>query len=272
MNVHTLLILICLSLTASSAFAQSNGPKSSMAALPAIPEEARRHFVIGTTLFKDAKTDDDFVQVESEFKQAANLAPQWPDARYNLALAEESAGDYSGAMADFKLYQQFKLSDSESRTIQDKIYALEAKAGAAVRKQIEREKATAVEEEKRRDYQRIGWLQEKWSYESESPGLPNSAAQGIVQAKTIDNVVEIGAINNYSRPIGDLLAVVGQSGSVTWEFRFVRAPGGCMDGKRLPVAVTVAQDQRTIRFQVDSYGGAACNYRNLPFIVTLTRK
>jgi hypothetical protein len=272
MKVHTVFVLICLSLTAPSAFAQSNGPASAMAASPAVPEEARRHFVMGTTLFKEAKAADDFSQVESEFKKAADLAPQWPDARYNLALAKEAAGNYSGAMADLKLYQQFKISDSEARTVQDKIYALEAKAGASVRKQIDREKAKALEEEKRRDYQRIGWLQEEWSYESESPGLPNSAAKGIVQAKTIDNVVEIGTINNYSRPIGDLLAVVGQSGSVTWEFRFVRAPGGCMDGKRLPVAVTVAQDQRTIRFQADSYGGAACNYRNLPFIVTLTRK
>jgi tetratricopeptide (TPR) repeat protein len=92
-----------------------------------IPEEARRHFVMGTTLFKDAKTPDDYAQVESQFKQAVDLAPQWPDARYNLALSKEAAGDYSGAMADLKLYQQFKLSDTEARTVQDKIYALEAR-------------------------------------------------------------------------------------------------------------------------------------------------
>src|ERR1039458_8527544 len=61
-----------------------------------IPEEARRHFVMGATLFKDAKTHDEFLQVASEFKQAADLAPQWPEARYNLALAREAAGDYEG--------------------------------------------------------------------------------------------------------------------------------------------------------------------------------
>jgi hypothetical protein len=94
---------------------------------PAIPEEARKHFVMGTTLFADAKSPADFVQVENEFKQAADLAPQWPEARYNLALAKEAAGDYSGAMDDLKLYQQFKLSETEARTVQDKIYALEAK-------------------------------------------------------------------------------------------------------------------------------------------------
>jgi len=62
-----------------------------------------------------------------EFTEAARLAPQWPEARYNLALAKESAGDYSGAMTDLKLYQQFKLSDTEARTVQDKIYAIEAR-------------------------------------------------------------------------------------------------------------------------------------------------
>jgi hypothetical protein len=44
-----------------------------------------------------------------------------------LALAEKAAGDYYGAMADLKLYQQFKLTDAEARTVQDKIYAIEAK-------------------------------------------------------------------------------------------------------------------------------------------------
>jgi hypothetical protein len=127
MKLSAVIILLCLSLTVPLAYAQGIGRTSATAASPAIPEEARRHFVMGTALFKDAKTPDDFVQVESEFKLATDLAPQWPDARYNLALAKEAAGDFSGAMADLKLYQQFKLSDAEARTVQDKIYVLEAR-------------------------------------------------------------------------------------------------------------------------------------------------
>ena len=113
-----------------------------------IPEEARRHFVMGTTLFKDAKTPDDYAQVGSQFKQAVDLAPLWPDARYNLALVKEAAGDYSGAMADLKLYQQFKLSDTEARTVQDKIYALEAKADVTAKKQAADQLAAAIEQTK----------------------------------------------------------------------------------------------------------------------------
>ena len=119
MKTHTLLILISLSLLSPSPFGQ--------ASTPPISEEARKHFVAGTDLAKEAKTAADLSRVVSEFKQAVELAPQLPQARYNLARAREAAGDYSGAIADLKRYQEFKLSASEARVIQDKIYALEAR-------------------------------------------------------------------------------------------------------------------------------------------------
>ena len=143
MKIYVLCALGCFTLINPSLVAQANG-----ASPTAIPEEARRHFVIGTTLFKDAKTPDDYAQVESQFKQAVDLAPQWPDARYNLALSKEAAGDYSGAMADLKLYQQFKLSDAEARTVQDKIYALEAKTAEASKVQAAAQQAAAAEQAK----------------------------------------------------------------------------------------------------------------------------
>jgi tetratricopeptide (TPR) repeat protein len=137
-----LLALIFLSLIAPLSFGQSKAPAGTgdVTAPPPIPEEARRHFVMGTTLFGDAKTVDDYSQAENEFKQAVDLAPQWPEARYNLALAREAAGDYSGAIADLKVYLQFKLSDGEARAVQDKIYALEAK-----RQKKESARAAAME-------------------------------------------------------------------------------------------------------------------------------
>jgi len=95
--------------------------------LPSVPEEARKHFVKGAALFKEAKSPADFTQVLDEFKEAARLAPGWPEARYNFALACESAGEYPSAMANLKLYQLFKLPDAEARSVQDKIYVLEAK-------------------------------------------------------------------------------------------------------------------------------------------------
>jgi len=106
---------------------------AAMDQLPPIPEEARKHFVRGAALFKDAKSPDDFKQVIDEFMQATRLAPWWPEARYNLALAFEAAGEYAWAIDKLKLYQLFKLPEAEARAVQDKIHALEAKQEKAAK-------------------------------------------------------------------------------------------------------------------------------------------
>lgn len=128
MKKYLFLAMICFLLILPSFFVQTKAfADSSNTVTASIPEEARKHFIMGETMFKAANTADDFAQAVSQFSQAALQAPDWPEARYNLALAKESAGDFSGAMDDLKIYQQFKLSDSEARTVQDKIYAIEAK-------------------------------------------------------------------------------------------------------------------------------------------------
>jgi hypothetical protein len=104
---------------------------AAMDKLPAVPEEAREHFIKGSALFKEAKSPDDFKLVIDEFKQAVHAAPWWPDARYNYALAYESAGQFDSAVTNLKHYLLFKLSAAEAREVQDKIYVLEAKAEKA---------------------------------------------------------------------------------------------------------------------------------------------
>jgi hypothetical protein len=138
-------------------------------AAPAISEEAHKHFVMGTALFKDAKTADDYTQVIGEFKQATDLAPQWPDARYNLAAVKEAAGDLSGAMADLKVYQQFKLSDTEARTAQDKIYVLEAKIQKIATAKAEEQRAAAAAAKARELPQALegDWYMLTWAYDED---------------------------------------------------------------------------------------------------------
>ena len=123
MKKYLLLTLVGCCLFPPSLFSQatSTADKPSVAPTPPpIPEEARKHFVKGNNVFQGCQNDH-FVRVQSEFKQAVDLAPRWPEPRYNLALAKEAAGDYSGAMADLKLYQQFKLSETEARTVQQNL-------------------------------------------------------------------------------------------------------------------------------------------------------
>jgi len=125
---------------------------AAMPQLPPIPEEARRHFVRGTALFKDAKSPDDFKQVTVEFQQAVRLAPWWPDARYNIALALEAAGDYASAISNIKLYLLFKLPDADARAAQDKIYAIEAKQEKATKAKEEENSPQAVAAREQKKY------------------------------------------------------------------------------------------------------------------------
>jgi hypothetical protein len=167
MKTYVLCVLAGFMLVTPSLVAQNNETAS-----PTIPEEARKHFVIGATLFKDAKTPDDFIQVEGEFKQAANLAPQWPDPRYNLALTEEAAGDYAKAVADLTIYQQFKLSDEDGRKIQDKIYVLEAKQAKKASEDAAKaaaEAARAPHFEGTWDIARDGHPDTRWSFSIRGP-------------------------------------------------------------------------------------------------------
>lgn len=52
-----------------------------MEPLPQIPEEARRHYVMAKTLFKDAKSENDYSAAIDEFKSALLVAPWWPGGK-----------------------------------------------------------------------------------------------------------------------------------------------------------------------------------------------
>ena len=136
-----------------------------MTDLPPIPEEARKHFVRGSVFFKDATTTNDFRQASKEFGEAIYLAPWWPDARYNRALAFEAAGFYNLAITNLNLYLLFKLPAEEVRKVKDKIYALELKAEEVVNKKAEEEKAAAAAKQKKAEYQeKLGFLAGDWNY------------------------------------------------------------------------------------------------------------
>ena len=116
---------------------------------PAIPEEAREPFVMGATVLKKASDPAGASKAVDLFTQALNVAPWFADAYYNRAVAREAAGQFELAIGDLKLYLEFKLTDSERREAQDKIYALKANAQLASAKKTEQDKITNAEESKR---------------------------------------------------------------------------------------------------------------------------
>jgi hypothetical protein len=142
---------------------------ASMRSLPPVPEEARKHFVRGSTLFKSAKSPEDYGQVIDEFREAVHLAPWWPEARYNWSLAFEAAGSYAPAIENLKFYLLFKLPEADARSAQDKIYALEIMQEQAAKAKAEAD-AAAVERQRAQEQAQQSEQEEK-SFEEWFQGL-----------------------------------------------------------------------------------------------------
>jgi tetratricopeptide (TPR) repeat protein len=99
---------------------------------PAIPEEARRHFVMAVALHKKASGDDGYKLAVEEYRQALLIAPWWPEACYNLGVVLESSKSYNAAIDALKLYLATKPKEADAREAQDKIYTIEAAAKLAL--------------------------------------------------------------------------------------------------------------------------------------------
>ncbi len=100
---------------------------------PAIPEEARRNYVMGLTLFKDAKNIQDYNDSIEKFKTAVLIAPWWIDAYRDLGMALKAAERYSEAINALKLYIAANPDSDNARKAQDEIYIIEAKKEKAAK-------------------------------------------------------------------------------------------------------------------------------------------
>lgn len=103
---------------------------------PAIPAEARDYFIQGTTIAK-AATDASGQQLAvDKFEKALAIAPWWGDALYNLAIAQELAGQLDAAQATLKIYALTDLTDQERQDALDKNSVLKAKQQLAEQQAI----------------------------------------------------------------------------------------------------------------------------------------
>src|ERR1019366_1146949 len=113
---------------------------------PAIPEEARGHYVMAATFVEKAKDSTGFERAVGEYKAALLAARWWADAYKKLAIAQKAAERYDDAIASLNLYLLTQPADA--RDAQDEIYKLKAdKQAAAV------EQARKQREEQQRAYE-----------------------------------------------------------------------------------------------------------------------
>ena len=94
---------------------------------PAIPEEARKHFIEGEVISNLAKNAAQAAQAAQSFTEALKVAPWWGNAYYNLGRAQAQAERYDEAEQAFNFYLLSNPSATDKRDAQDQIYALSAK-------------------------------------------------------------------------------------------------------------------------------------------------
>src|ERR1039458_4692333 len=105
---------------------------------PAIPEEARGHYVMAATFVEKAKDSTGFERAVGEYKAALLAAPWWADAYKKLAIAQKAAERYDDAIASLNLYLLTQPADA--RAAQDEIYKLKALKQSAADDQAKRQK------------------------------------------------------------------------------------------------------------------------------------
>lgn len=98
-------------------------------------QEAQRYFDRGMAAVEMANSPNDYVPAINEFKQAISLAPDWPDAYYNLGMVQEKAGKHADAIASLRQYLRLAPDADDAATVTKLVNKLEYKAEQEVTKE-----------------------------------------------------------------------------------------------------------------------------------------
>jgi len=94
----------------------------------AVSDEAKRHLDRGIAAIELANSPDDYAPAIKEFKQAVSLAPNWPDAYYDLGKAQEKAEKYSDAISSLRQFLMVAPNSNEAEAVKTLINKLEYKS------------------------------------------------------------------------------------------------------------------------------------------------
>ncbi len=122
---------------------------------PAIPEEAEKLVGRATFIFKNAKTEADYVDAVQAYQRALLITPWVADYYFNLAVAQERAGKPSDAIASLKFYLMAAPDAQDRRDVLQRIGGLEY---AAEKVQKETSPAALATKQREKDEQLIKGL------------------------------------------------------------------------------------------------------------------
>lgn len=220
---------------------------------PAVPTEARDYFIRGTTIAKAATHASGQLLAVENFEKALAIAPWWGDALYNLAVAQDLAGQLDAAKAAFRLYAYSASTDQERQDALDRISAIEAKKQLAALRQQAAPKAE--------DLWNGLWTKENYAF-GNNPVRTTERSR-----RTGDSIrfVEDGK----EEAVGDIRGLIQPSGTVVWEIsRYTNCKGIYWD----PLQVTVSDGGRRLQYDQLVTDTSECRVRGPGTPVILTRQ
>jgi len=208
----------------------------------AIPEEARRFMVRGITLQKEAKGPSDYAAAIEEYRQALVIAPWWPDAYFNLSVAQEAAGRFREARGSLGFYLASGPAEAEARSAQDRVYALEAREQKEDRSKKEQAEAAALKAQRER-------LLEKW--------------RGPWRARFCGPIQGFPGCNDAERAGTNWYTINGMSGPSAFSFEFATDGSVRLDAEnfancpsaRIVQLASIGTTYHEARWEVRQQGG-----------------
>jgi hypothetical protein len=180
---------------------------------PAIPEEAREHYVMAATFMESAKDPAGFARAVEQYKAALLIAPWWADAYKKLAIAQKAANQFDDAIASLNLYLLTQPADA--RDAQDEIYKIKALKQSAADDQANQARRQQEEQQRQREEQQRAYA-----------ASPEGQFQSLL--KKID-----GRRYRWDHPnrLGDSYIDVKGGALVTWHFN----EGKPIEGNRIEI-------------------------------------
>jgi len=237
---------------------------------PAISEEARRSFVEGVTIIKSARDTSSQQLAIGSFSEALRVAPWWGNAYYNLAVAQELAGQLDEAERTLKWFVLSSPDESDAREAQDRIYAIAAKRKLAATE------AVAKQEKVDREKSLYDWLLGEWHLNDEMKEVGGGAFSP-TPAVSMQSVKDGDRIIFRRSGGGDFLRATLREQVITWDhwmdipYQLPNRPIRCPeDGTWNRVEVTISANRKNLSFSFYSSHTGTCGHQAIHYY-TLSR-
>lgn len=89
---------------------------------------SKKHFDRGVAIIENAESPEDYKLAIKEFEEAVRLAPDWPEAYYNLGMVQEVVGKFTEAILSFRSYLLLAPDADDAGAVKSQINKLEYRA------------------------------------------------------------------------------------------------------------------------------------------------